>query len=113
MSLLGDIVDRVLFPNRELHGIPVLDGAFSPNQRLDGARQLGAEIERPDDIAFGQDGALYVSTGNNILRCTGDDFEARNVFATLDGPVGGLASAPDGRLARTSVSLSLICWRAK
>ncbi len=98
MSLLGDIVDRVLFPNRELHVIPVLDGAFSPNQRLDQARQLGDEIERPDDIALGQDGALYVSTGNSILRCTGADFGTRAVFVTLDGPVGGLASAPDGRL---------------
>ena len=98
MSLLGDIIDRVLFPNREIHGIPVLDGAFSPNQRLDQARRLGGEIERPDDIAPGPDGALYVSTGNRILRCTGDDFDAREVFATLDGPVGGLACLPDGRL---------------
>jgi hypothetical protein len=98
MSLIGDIIDRVLSPNRELHGIPVLDGAFSPNQRLDQARQLGDEIERPDDIVLGQDGALYVSTGNRILRCTGADFETRAVFATFDGPVGGLACAPDGRL---------------
>ncbi len=98
MSLLSDIVDRVLFPNREIHGIPVLDGAFSPNQRLDQARQLGDEIERPDDIAFGPDGALYVSTGNRVLRCTGVDFEIREVFATLSGPVGGLAWTPDGKL---------------
>jgi len=98
MSLLGDIIDRVLFPNREIHGIPVLDGAFSPNQRLDRSRRLGGEIERPDDIALGPDGALYVSTGNRILRCTGDDFETREVFATLGGPVGGLACASDGRL---------------
>ncbi len=98
MSLLGDIIDRVLFPNREIHGIPVLDGAFSPNQRLDQARRLGGEIERPDDIALGPDGALYVSTGNRILHCAGDDFDTREVFATLDGPVGGLACAPDGGL---------------
>lgn len=98
MSLLGDIIDRVLFPNREIHVIPVLDGAFSPNQRLDQARQLGGEIERPDDIALGPDGALYVSTGNRILRCTGEDFETREIFATLGGPVGGLACAPDGNL---------------
>ena len=58
MSLVGDILDRVFFPNREIHVIPVLDGAFSPNQRLDQARQLGGEIERPDDIALGPDGAL-------------------------------------------------------
>ena len=41
MALLGDILDRVLHPNREIHGVPVLDGAFSPNQRLDDARALG------------------------------------------------------------------------
>jgi len=98
MSLIGDIIDRVLFPNREIHAIPVLDGAFSPNQRLDQARQLGDEIERPDDLAFGPDGAVYVSSGTGILRCTGDDFAARAVFARLTAPVGGLAFAPDGRL---------------
>jgi SMP-30/Gluconolactonase/LRE-like region len=98
MSLVGDILDRVLFPNREIHVIPVLDGAFSPNQRLDQARRLGGEIERPDDIAPGPDGALYVSTENRILRCSGADFEERKVFAELGAPVGGLAWTRDGRL---------------
>ncbi|MDX3968397.1 MAG: hypothetical protein QHD01_17610 [Bradyrhizobium sp.] len=108
MSLIGDIIDRVLSPNREIHGIPVLDGAFSPNQRLDQARQLGDGIERPDDIALGQDGALYVSTGKRILRCTGDDFNARAVFATLGGPVGGLACVPDGRLLACVSGVGLV-----
>lgn len=98
MSLIGDIIDRVLFPNREIHVIPVLDGAFSPNHRLDQARQLGDEIERPDDCALGPDGALYVSTENRILRCTGSDYEKRDTFAALDGQVGGLTWTPDGRL---------------
>ena len=74
MSLIGDIIDRVLFPNREIHVIPVLDGAFSPNQRLDQSRRLGGEIERPDDLALGPDGALYVSSAASILRCTGVDY---------------------------------------
>jgi Strictosidine synthase/Adipocyte plasma membrane-associated protein-like, N-terminal len=98
MSLVGDILDRVLFPNREIHVIPVLDGAFSPNQRLDQARQLGGEIDRPDDISLGPDGALYVSTENRILRCSGADFEERKVFAELGAPVGGLAWTRDGWL---------------
>jgi hypothetical protein len=98
MSLLGDIIDRVLYPQREIHSIPVLDGAFSPNQRLDKSRPLGEPIDRPDDLAFGPDGALYVSSGAQILRCAGADFAQRSVFATLPAPVGGLAFTPDGRL---------------
>lgn len=99
MSLVGDIIDRVLFPNRELHAIPVLDGAFSPNQRLDLARQLGEQFERPDDLALGPDGALYVSSGTAIIRCAaGDDFAQRTVFASFASPVGGLAWTADGRL---------------
>jgi ABC-type sugar transport system ATPase subunit len=42
MSLARDIIDRVFFPNREVHAIPVLDGGFSPNERLDQARQLSS-----------------------------------------------------------------------
>ena len=98
MSLVRDIIDRVLFPNREIHVIPVLDGAFSPNQQLDAARELGDEIERPDDLALGPDGALYVSSGSTIWLCAGTDYGERNAFARLPGPVGGLAWTMDGRL---------------
>ena len=98
MGLLHDIIDRVLFPNREQHPIPVLDGAFSANARLDGARRLGAAIDHPDDLAPGPEGSLFISSERCILRCSGPDFEQREVFATADGPVGALAAAADGRV---------------
>ncbi|GGC87648.1 SMP-30/gluconolactonase/LRE family protein [Chelatococcus reniformis] len=98
MALLRDLVDAILFPNRPVHGIPVLDGALSPNSRLDDARALGAPITAPDDLAPGPDGALYVSSGTTVLRCAGADFDSRRVFADLGRPVGGLAWTPDGRL---------------
>jgi len=98
MGLLRDIVDRVLNPNREVHAIPVLDGPFSSNSRLDQARALGELIERPDDLAPGPDGALYVSSGTSILRCAGANHEERSTFATLPGPVGPLAWTAGGRL---------------
>ena len=72
MPLFGDIIDRVLFPNREIHVIPVLDGALSPNQRLDQGRPLGPEIERPDDFAEGPDGALYVLTDSGTASMSAD-----------------------------------------
>lgn len=94
MSLVRDIIDRVLFPNREIHVIPVLDGAFSPNQRLDEARELGSEIARPDDLALGRDGALYVSSGDTIWRCAGSDYAEREAFARLPASVGDSPGRP-------------------
>ena len=85
MSLVRDIIDRdCCFPNRELHVIPVLDGAFAPNQRLDHARNVGGEIERPDDLALGPDGAFYVSSGTVIVRCAGEDYAERAPFAKFE-----------------------------
>ncbi|MCW2957109.1 MAG: hypothetical protein JWO69_1978, partial [Thermoleophilia bacterium] len=96
MALLRDLIDSVLFPDREVHAIPVLDGAFSPNNRLDASRPLGAMLPHPDDLAMDAHGSLYVSSQDIILRCTGPDFEERQVFARLPGQVGGLACAADG-----------------
>jgi hypothetical protein len=104
MALLRDVLDRVLFPNREVHAIPVLDGPFSPNSRLDRARPLGGAIERPDDLAPGPDGALYVSSGERIVRCTGVDFDERATFASLPGKAGPLAWTPDGRSLLAGIS---------
>lgn len=112
MALLRDIVDRILFPNREIHSIPVLDGPFSPNARLDGARILGAPIVRPDDLAAGPDGALYVSSGCTILRCTGDDFESRTLVASFASEVGPLAFTRDGRLLAGVSGLGVVAMRA-
>ena len=112
MSLIGDILDRVLFPNREVHGIPVLDGAFSPNQRLDLANPIGEEIASPDDLALGPDGALYISSGDAILRCVGPDFSERSNFASFSSPVGGLAWTGDGRLIACVSNQGLVALSA-
>ena len=73
----------------------------APSRRTRGSTKRDDLVARSRDrttCAFGPDGALYVSTESRILRCAGPDFEQRTVFATLDGLVGGLAWAPDGRL---------------
>ena len=98
MSLLKEIVERIFFPNREVEFIPVLDGAFSANQRLDEARILGSEIIRPDDMVYGEDGALYLSSEQKIYRCTGINFESRDLLVELPGLAGGLAQMQNGHL---------------
>ncbi len=97
MSLAHDIVDRIFWPDRDVHAIPVLDGGFSPNQRLEECEQLG-DFLTPDALAVGPDGRLYVSSGNNVFACEGDRFQSREVFATVETTAGALAWSPDGAL---------------
>jgi sugar lactone lactonase YvrE len=91
-------VEQIVFRNRDQHAIPAMDGAVSPNDRLDALAAIGEPIPGADDVAEGKDGALYVSGGRQVFRLTGEGYENRGVFATFDGTAGGLAVHPDGRL---------------
>ena len=51
-------LDQILFPNRDQHPIPAMDGGYTPNDRLDGLSPIGAPIPGADDIAEGSDGAI-------------------------------------------------------
>ena len=95
--LLRD-VEQILFPNREQHAIPSMDGALSPNDRLDACTPIGEPIPGVDDALAGGDGALYVSAGKQVLRLSGEGFRERAVFVSFDGNAGGLAFHPDGNL---------------
>jgi sugar lactone lactonase YvrE len=91
MSLARDIVDRIFFPDRDVHAIPVLDGGFSPNERLDQARQIGGGFEAPDAMALDDSGTMFVSSERTVFACTGDDFDRRKPFVRFDADVGALA----------------------
>jgi Strictosidine synthase len=96
-QLLGD-VRQTMFRRSEQHAIPPLDGAFSPNDRLDACLPIGDPLLYPDDVVEGGDGALYVSVGPQVLRLAGDGYVERSVFAHFDHDASGLAVHPDGRL---------------
>src|ERR1700723_3866082 len=91
-------VEQILFPNRDQHATPAMDGGYTPNDRLDALSPIGAPLPGADDIAEGSDGAIYVSAGKRVLRLAGAGYETRSVFADFDGAAGGLAFHPDGRL---------------
>ena len=59
-------LEQILFPNRDQHPIPAMDGGYTPNDRLDALSPIGAPIPGADDIAEGGDGAIYVSAGKQV-----------------------------------------------
>lgn len=91
-------MEQILFPNREQHAIPSMDGALSPNDRLDACTPVGEPIPGADDVVEGPDAALYVSGGRQVLRLAGEGYAERSLFASFEADAGGLAFHPDGRL---------------
>jgi sugar lactone lactonase YvrE len=101
MSLLTYMwrdLEQILFKDRDPHAIPSMDGAFSPNDRLDRTTPIGEPIVGADAVAEGPDGAICVSAGNKIWRLSGEGFQHRRLVAEFDGNVGALAFDRDNRL---------------
>lgn len=80
------------------NAIPPLDGALSPNDRLDGATILGEPLPGVDDVIAAPDGSIYVSARTRVLKLSGAGFATRTLVAEFEGDAGGLALHPDGRL---------------
>ena len=91
-------VRSVINRDGEQNSIPPLDGAFSPNDRLDACTPIGDPLPGLDDAVADNSGAIYVSAAKRILKLSGSGFETRQLVAEFDGEAGGLAMHPDGRL---------------
>ena len=94
MRDIRSIIDR----DGEQNAIPPLDGALSPNDRLDACVPIGGPLPGLDDVLADRDGSLLVSVGKHVLRLSGDGFATRTPVAEFDGDAGGLAIHPDGRI---------------
>src|SRR5258708_5978410 len=95
--LLRDI-RSVVYRDAEQNAIPPLDGAMSPNDRLDACTPIGDPLPGLDDVIVAADGAIYVSASRQVLKLSGNGFATREVVANFEGDAGGLALHPDGRL---------------
>ena len=91
---IRNVIDR----DSEQNAIPPLDGALSPNDRLDGCTPIGDALPGLDDVVADTDGSLFVSAGKHVLKLSGTGFATRTLVAEFDGDAGGLALHPDGRL---------------
>ena len=98
LTYLRRDLEQILFKDRDPHAIPSMDGAFSPNDRLDRATPIGEPLPGADAVAEAPDGAICVSAGNKIWRLSGAGYRDRTVFAEFDSNVGALTFDPEGRL---------------
>jgi hypothetical protein len=80
------------------NAIPPLDGALSPNDRLDAATPIGDPLASIDDLVAADDGSVYVSAGKKVFKLSGHGLANRSLVAEFEGDAGGLAIHPDGRL---------------
>ena len=78
--------------------IPPLDGALSPNDRLDACTPIGDPLPGLDDVIVAKDGSVYVSAGRKVIKLAGNGLVERSLVAEFEGDAGGLAIHPDGRL---------------
>src|SRR5215831_18080186 len=91
-------VRSIINRDGEENAIPPLDGALSPNDRLDACTLIGDPLLGLDDVIAANDGAVFVSAGKRVLKLSGTGFATRALVAEFDGDAGGLALHPDGRL---------------
>jgi sugar lactone lactonase YvrE len=91
---IRSVIDR----DGEQDAIPPLDGALSPNDRLEACAVIGDPLPGLDDVVASDNGALFVSAGRHVLKLSGTGFAERTLVAEFEGEAGGLAFHPDGRL---------------
>ena len=91
---IRSVIDRDGVQN----AIPPLDGALSPNDRLDACTPIGDPLPGLDDVIAAKDGSVYVSAGKKVFKLGGNGLSERTLVAEFESDAGGLAMHPDGRL---------------
>ncbi len=76
-------------------GLPVMDGPWIPNQALDQAAPLGAEVPESDDLAVADNGTVFLSAGHRIWQLAGPALAQRTVHAEFTSAVGALLAHED------------------
>ncbi len=89
-NLLSEILAEILSPNREQSAIPPMDGAWTPNSRLERAPRLAEDLDDPQDLCIGPERDLFVADGSTIYRFFGPGWASKEVVARAEATVLGL-----------------------
>lgn len=93
LESVGQVFGGLFGRRRSTLSVPILDGAFRPNNLLEDADVV---LERAglEDIALSADGSLFAAAGRELLLIGKD---GARVVETFDGPITALAFLKDGR----------------
>lgn len=94
---------RVVSPDGEIH--TVAGNGTTPRPIADGTPALSAPLARLNHIAVSQDGQVYISTGSQILRLTGQGTLVTVPAVVSSGPLRG-ALGREGDLAEIALDAS-------
>ncbi|MFT4159298.1 hypothetical protein [Shinella sp.] len=93
LEFVGQMIGGLIGRGGSSLSVPILDGAFKPNNLLEEAEVL---LERPglEDMALAPDGSLLVAAGAEVLAVDGD---AVRLAERHDGAITALTVLRDGR----------------
>lgn len=91
-----EIIRDWLSGERLKHPIPSMDGALSPNDRLEALDSLDLSLHEPDDLCDDGNGGLLVSSETQLLRV--DATGSASTLSTFERPVSALARLANGTL---------------
>jgi hypothetical protein len=87
---------RLLGLGESSPSVPVFDGAYTPNNILEGASVLFAQAGL-EDIAVAGDGSLVAACGKDLIRI--DAKGGSSQIASFNDPLQAIAVLPDGGIA--------------
>lgn len=93
LEFVGQMIGGLLGRGGSSLSVPILDGAFKPNNLLEEAEVL-LERHGLEDMALAPDGTLFVAAGAEVLAVEGG---AARVAARHDGAITALTVLRDGR----------------
>lgn len=91
-----EIIRGLISGERLKHPIPSMDGALSPNSRLDALPALDLVLKAPDDVQSDGAGGLLIAQGGQLLhrRANGE----ATPMAVFDQPISAFTRLADGTL---------------
>jgi len=98
MSATREIIKSIIFRDRDQHGIPALDGAYTPNNRLETMRSLGLDLVEPDEIASDGGGGLFVTSASELLHVADPASGKAAQVADFEAPLTALTRLANGSL---------------